>query len=336
MSVTWSNRLIRASWKVPRKLERRERIRHSASCSMLRFRRIPKDLFLGNKIRHRNDAIHAKVLGGQPLMHLDRVSMPAAGIWTPGQLVPLGARPHSKRRELGRDTSDKPFADSPFEVIRADDGTVRRVTLRRGTRIAAGQPIGTLNKYGHVHLTMGAPGGEVNPLLVLKLPGFVDTVAPTIEEVVVQTDARVPIVAASAGAPLEVSGRVRVLVRAWDRTDANAERRRLGVHRLGYEVLDAAGARVSGEGSEHPTIAFDRLPRDGRAGQFAYASGSRSWFSGPTVFIYPVTNIVRDGEAKEEFLDVSSLAAGEYTLRVFAEDASGNRTTKSVVLRKHG
>ncbi|MGB5038850.1 MAG: gluconolaconase, partial [Blastocatellia bacterium] len=161
----------------------------------------------------------------------------------------------------------------------------------------------------------------------------VDTVSPTIEEVTVQTEARVPI-AAVGGAPIEVSGRVRVLVRAWDRTDANAERRRLGVFRLGYEVLDTAGARVAGDGVERPTIAFDRLPRDSRGGMLAYASGSRSWFSGPTVFIHPVTNIVRDGEAREEFLDVSALAPGDYTLRVFAEDASGNRTTKSVPLRK--
>ena len=264
----------------------------------------------------------------------ERVTRPAAAI-RPGDRseflrMPLFAYVHMR---VGRDTNDRPLPNSPFEVARADDGTVRRVTVRRGTRIAAGQALGTLNKYGHVHLTMGAPGGEVNPLLVLRLPGFVDTVSPTIEEVTVQTEARVPI-AAVGGAPIEVSGRVRVLVRAWDRTDANAERRRLGVFRLGYEVLDTAGARVAGDGVERPTIAFDRLPRDSRGGMLAYASGSRSWFSGPTVFIHPVTNIVRDGEAREEFLDVSALAPGDYTLRVFAEDASGNRTTKSVPLRK--
>jgi glucose/arabinose dehydrogenase len=265
----------------------------------------------------------------------ERVTRPVAAI-RPGDRseflrMPLFAYVHLR---VGRDTNDRPLPNSPFEVALAEDGTVRRVTVRRGTRIAAGQAIGTLNKYGHVHLTMGAPGAEVNPLLVLRLPGFVDTVAPTIEEVTVQTDARVPIAAAGAAAPIEVTGRLRVLVRAWDRTDGNAERRRLGVFRLGYEVLDAAGARVAGESVERPTIAFDRLPRDSRGGMLAYASGSRSWFSGPTVFIYPVTNIVRDGEAREEFLDVSTLAPGDYTLRVFAEDASGNRTTRDVMLRK--
>ena len=265
----------------------------------------------------------------------ERVTRPVAAI-RPGDRseflrMPLFAYVHLR---VGRDTNDRPLSNSPFEVALAEDGTVRHVTVRRGTRIAAGQAIGTLNKYGHVHLTMGAPGAEVNPLLVLRLPGFVDTVAPTIEEVTVQTDARVPIAAAGAAAPIEVSGRLRVLVRAWDRTDANAERRRLGLYRLGYEVLDVAGARVAGEGVERPTIAFDRLPRDSRGGMLAYASGSRSWFSGPTVFIYPVTNIVRDGEAREEFLDVSTLAPGDYTLRVFAEDASGNRTTRDVKLRR--
>lgn len=245
--------------------------------------------------------------------------------------LPLFAYVHIR---VGRDAGDKVLAGSPFELLRTADGTIWRVRLRRGTRIAAGAPLGSLNKYGHVHLILGPARAEVNPLLVLRLPGFVDTVPPTIEEVSVQTDARLPVVAASAGAPLEVSGRLRVLVRAWDRTDANAERRRLGVYRLGYEVLDATGARVAGDGADRPTIVFDRLPRDWRGGMLAYASGSRSWFTGPTVFIYPVTNIVRDGEAKEAFLDVSSLEDGNYTLVVFAEDALGNRTTKSVPLRK--
>ena len=59
---------------------------------------------------------------------------------------------------VGRDAKDVPFANAPFEVLLADVGSIRRIRLRRGTTIAAGQPVGTLNKYTHVHLTMGANG----------------------------------------------------------------------------------------------------------------------------------------------------------------------------------
>lgn len=264
----------------------------------------------------------------------ERVRRPLAAV-APGARseflrMPLFAYVHLR---VGRDTNDHVLAKSPFDVTLASDGSVRRVRLRRGTRIAAGQALGTLNKFGHVHLTVGAPGAEVNPFLVLRLPGLVDTVAPTIENVTLETESRTPIVPAATGEAVAVSGRVRVLVRAWDRTDANAERRRLGVYRLGYDVVDVSGARVAGDGTDRATIAFDRLPMDPAGGKLAFASGSRSWFSGPTVFIYPVTNIVREGEAREEFLDVSGLAERDYTLRVFAEDAFGNRTTKSMLLR---
>ena len=52
------------------------------------------------------------------------------------------------------------------------------------------------------------------------------------------------------------------------------------------------------------------------------------------MFHHEVTNIVRDGEATEAFLEVSLLEPGDYSLRVFAEDAFGNRTTRVVALRK--
>ena len=120
--------------------------------------------------------------------------------------------------------------------------------------------------------------------------------------------------------------------RPWDRHDANPERRRLGVFRLGYQVLDAAGAPAPGFAEPRVTISFERLPEAPRGGRFAYASGSRSWFTGPTVFVYEATNVVRDGAAREELLDLTALAPGDYTLRVFAEDAFANRTTRDVRL----
>jgi hypothetical protein len=233
---------------------------------------------------------------------------------------------------VGRDKDDKQLPDSPFEVVRDGEGTVTRVRLRRGARIEAGQPLGTLNKVNHVHLTLGPPGAEMNPLTVLALPGLVDTVAPTIEAVALASESREPLgeATSTSAAPIAVRGRVRVLLRAWDRHDANPDRRRLGLFRAGYQLVDAAGAPVADFEEPRVTISFDRLPRDPRGGRFAYASGSRSWFTGPTVFVYEVTNTVRDGEARENVLDLSPLAPGAYVIRVFADDAFGNRTTRDV------
>jgi hypothetical protein len=244
--------------------------------------------------------------------------------------LPLFAYVHVR---VGRDQNDRPLEASPFEVVLDDEGAVSRVRVRRGARIEAGQPIGTLNKYNHVHLTMGPPGAEMNPLTVLAFPGFVDTVAPTIEAVTIASESREVLgEAKGAAAPIAAAGRVRVLARAWDRHDANPEHRRLGLYRLGYQLLDASGAPAPGFAEPRVTISFERFPNEQGGGRFAYASGSRSWFTGPTVFVYEVTNVVRDGVAREELLDLTALAPGEYTLRVFAEDASANRTSRDVRL----
>ena len=51
--------------------------------------------------------------------------------------------------------------------------------MKRGARFAAGDEIGTVNRFNHVHLNVGWPGEEHNPLL-FQLVQFEDTVAPTI------------------------------------------------------------------------------------------------------------------------------------------------------------
>lgn len=239
--------------------------------------------------------------------------------------LPLVAYVHMR---VGRDTNGRALPGTPFELLRDGSGDVVRVRLRRGDRIAAGDPVGTLNAAGHVHLTIGLPGAEVNPLATLALPGFVDTVPPTIESVSVADATGAVLSGSRPGAPLSAAGPVHVLVRAWDRNDRNAERRRLGLYRLGYALLDDAGRLVPGAGGPEPTIAFDRLPRDPAGGTMVYAAGSRSWFSGPTVFVFDVTNVVRDGDAAAGALDLTPLRPGTYTLRVFAEDVSGNRSTR--------
>lgn len=244
--------------------------------------------------------------------------------------LPLFAYVHIR---FGRDVEERQLEGSPFEVLRDADGKVWRVRIHRGTRIDAGQALGTLNRLNHVHLTMGPPAAEMNILSTLELPGLTDTIAPTIERVALANSANALIGEVSGApqkAPIEADGPVRVLVDAWDQHDGNADRRRLGLFRLGYQVLDASGAPVAGYEQPRMTISLEHLPSDPRAGRLVYADGSRSWFSGPTVFVYEITNVVRDGEAREARLDLSALARSQYTLRVFAEDAFGNRSIRDV------
>jgi hypothetical protein len=99
---------------------------------------------------------------------------------------------------------------------------------------------------------------------------------------------------------------------------------------LGYIVLKPDGAPAPGFSEARYNIVFERLPVDPRASIIAYAEGSQSGYSGKTIFAYIVTNIVRDGEAREDFWDTAALAPGDYTVRVMAEDFFGHRATRDV------
>jgi len=126
---------------------------------------------------------------------------------------------------------------------------------------------------------------------------------------------------------------VRIVVRAYDQMDGNAARRRLGLYRLGYQVLMSDGTPAPGFAEPLTTISFESLPRDEDAAQLAYASGSRAGATGVTIFAYIVTNVVRDREAKADVWPTAKLAPGEYIVRVFAEDFFGNRATRDTPVR---
>jgi DNA-binding beta-propeller fold protein YncE len=234
---------------------------------------------------------------------------------------------------IGRDVNDIFSDEAKFVVQRDSDGRIATLRVRRGTKFAAGEMIGTLNNQNHVHLTAGSVGNEINAIAALDLPGIKDTIAPVIEQDGVHlfdsrwrefqdtdTDGRI-----------NISGDVRIVVRAYDQMDGNASRRRLGVYRLGYQLLGTDGGTPAQEFEEpRVTISFERLPLDENAAQLAYASGSRSGATGVTAFAYIVTNVVRDTEARDAFFSTSTFPAGDYTLRVFAEDFFGNRTTQDI------
>jgi sugar lactone lactonase YvrE len=228
---------------------------------------------------------------------------------------------------VGRNHDDIPFDDDRFVVSRDESGETTGVRLRRGSRFATGEVIGTVNRFYHAHLNVGWPNEELNPLQ-FRLAGFEDTIPPAI----VRGGVRI---IGEDGQPftkrerrrLVVHGRVRVVVDAWDHVNGNLARRRLGLYRLGYQLLDAAGVPVDGYEEPRETIRFDRHPEDEDA-RIIYASGSGIPVYGrrSTRFLYVVTSTLRDGVAADGVLDTATLSPGEYVLRILAADASGNIT----------
>jgi hypothetical protein len=124
-----------------------------------------------------------------------------------------------------------------------------------------------------------------------------------------------------------LSGKTRIVARAFDRMDGNAERRRLGVYSLGYQLLREDGETPLTE--EKTTISFALFP-DWEYVRLVYAPGSKSGATGETIFNYIVSNEVLGETAKENFLDAASLEKGFYTLRVFAADYFGNKGIQNV------
>ncbi|MGH9755893.1 MAG: SMP-30/gluconolactonase/LRE family protein [Blastocatellia bacterium] len=236
---------------------------------------------------------------------------------------------------VGRDRNDQPIGDFPNGAItfrRDERGRVIGVRVRRGTRIDAGDAIGALNGQHHVHLIAGPYGEESNPLAALRFPGLIDTVAPTIESVAITNELGESLFdsakAARGAKPCSISARARIIVRAYDQLDGAPRRRRLGVYRLGYQLLRADGSPAAGFEQPRYNMVFDRLPADYDLIKFVYAEGSQSGYGGQTIFGYIVTNVLRDGQTSEEFLDASQIAPGDYMLRVFAEDFFGNQTRR--------
>jgi hypothetical protein len=200
--------------------------------------------------------------------------------------------------------------------------------VRRGSRFKVGEVIGTLNQLNHVHLNLGPWNAQVNPIQ-FPFVEFKDTVSPVIERhgIEVWDSSGQPFVQRREGR-LIVSGDVSIVVAAYDRVDGNAGGRKLGLYKMGYQVLTEGGEPAHGFEEPIITMVFDRLPSSDRSVFLAYAPGSGvSAYGTPTKFRYIITNIVRHGEAREGALRTSLLAPGNYRLRIIAEDFAGNRAS---------
>jgi DNA-binding beta-propeller fold protein YncE len=232
---------------------------------------------------------------------------------------------------VGRDRSGAAFDDDRFVPTRDETGKVIGVRLKRGAQFHTGDVIGTVNRFYHAHINVGWPGEELNPLR-FSPPGFEDRTPP----VIVRGGIRV---IGEDGEPLKqldhrrlvVQGRVRVVVDAWDQVDGNEPRRRLGLYRLGYQLLDASGRPVAGFEQPLETIRFDRQPLEASAARIVYAGGSGipEYGSRSTRFLYVVTTTLHDGIATDAPLDTATLVPGDYTIRILAADASGNEALRN-------
>lgn len=227
---------------------------------------------------------------------------------------------------VGRDAQGRAF-DARWPQLLDGDGQLERVRVRRGTRFAAGDPLGSINRMAHVHLSVGASGFERNAV-ALGFTGYADAFAPRITGVELLDDADLPIKAGADGrVPVSRLGPgVQIVVEAWDQVDRNLPRRRLGLYQVGYQILDAAGQPLQGYELPRFNIVFNRMPRERSATVVAYApdSGITVHGSAVTRFRYLVTNTVRDGLVETGRWVPDALPPGDYIIRASARDYSGN------------
>jgi sugar lactone lactonase YvrE len=229
---------------------------------------------------------------------------------------------------LGRDKDGALFGDKRVQFETDSNGQPIGVRVPRGSRFDAGEAIGTLNQMNHVHLVAGRTGAEMNAIDALVLPGLTDSIVPVIDSVALFDNGWNEIETETSAKRIKLAGKTRIVVRAFDRVDGNAVRRRLGVYRLGYQILNSDKAPIA---DVNWTIKFDRMPSN-KAVRFAYATDSKSGATGETIFNYIVSNNVNGDNFNESFFDATALPAGVYTLRVFAADYFGNTAYKDVII----
>ena len=229
---------------------------------------------------------------------------------------------------VGRTPTGAPLDPTRFQFVRDGAGKLAAVRVKRGTRFRVGDPLGTVNRMAHVHLELGPPGGEVNPM-ALRFVGLADHRAPQIASVEL-FDASGRRLSERRQGRLVVprdAGALSIVVDAWDQVDGDAARRRLGLYEAGFQILRADGAPATGFERPLVNLRFDRMPQDREAVKIAYApaSGDTVHSAQATRFLYVVTNRVQGGLAETGGWSPAGLAPGDYTVRILAADYAGNQ-----------
>jgi hypothetical protein len=171
------------------------------------------------------------------------------------------------------------------------------------------------------------PGGVAVNALALPFTGLRDTVPPRIQSIALY-DAGGQRLPRKKGQRLHVArtlGALTIVAAAYDQMDDNLARRRLGLYKLGYQLLRADGSPVAGFETPRITQVYNRLPREREAVKLLYAenSGITVYGSKATVFAYAVNNTLHDGVALPGTWNVDGLAPGDYVLRIYAADFAG-------------
>jgi len=217
-------------------------------------------------------------------------------------------------------------------VANYDGKKLLRLRVKRGARFAAGDLIGTVNRFNHVHVNVGWSGDEHNPLL-FRLVRFEDTVAPTIPRDGIRVyDESWRLQTNRVHDRLLLTGRVRVVIDAWDQADDNTPSRRLAPYELGYQVLQEDGSPAAGFEHRRASLRFDRVGPSPDAPHMVYGAGSGIPFYGGrrTRYLYIVTNRLDGGHTSEGFWDTERMAAGNYILRGWAVDVMGNMAERDL------
>lgn len=227
---------------------------------------------------------------------------------------------------VGRTPSGKAL-DPRFVVLRGARGAAERVRVPRGTRFGVGDPLGTVNSMAHVHLDYYPGGPNANPL-ALPFVGLSDSIAPRVQSIALyERSSAHRLSAKQAGRVLipRSVGTVDIVADAWDQIDGNLARRRLGLYKIGYQLLDANGTPQAGFAEPLITQVYDRLPREREAVKLLYAanSGIPAYGSKATHFAYAVNNTLHGGQARAGAWNVAALAPGDYILRIYAADYAG-------------
>ena len=284
----------------------------------------------GEALHHFHNGLDVQGAMGVPVLAVarEKVSSPLAvgGVNSVGEGIGFDQFTYYHLR-VGRTAKNVVLDPARFTVLNDDKGKPERVRVRRGTRFEVGDTLGTVNSMFHVHLVYHTPAGVANAQM-LPFPGFRDSVIPTIDAVTLQ-DAAGGTLKTKAGKRLLVArrgGPLSIVVEAYDQADGNAARRKLGLYKVGYQLLDANGTPLPGYETAVVNIEFNQLPPDRESVQVAYAkdSGITVYGSARTRFLYVATNVVRDGVARSGSWDPAQLPAGDYVIRILAADYAGN------------
>jgi hypothetical protein len=217
-------------------------------------------------------------------------------------------------------------------------GNVAYVHIRPNPVLSAGQAViasqtvlGTiLPGLGHVHLTDGFVGSEINALREnTGLTPFVDDWNPEItfvrffltgssSEFTQKTDNRIIV-----SSRVDIAAKVREQSAppgAWP-SDATYNN---GAYKLGYQILNAQGtAVVLSPPNNGLRFQFDRKPTQDVHNTFHPSLSSTS------SHVYYATNT----PIEKSYWDTEALPEGDYTVMVFAEDTRHNADTARVAVR---